>query len=203
MADVTINGLSTITLASTLQLPASDGSATGKITIGDVNSLVTKTSLGLGDVENKSSATIRGEITTGNVTTALGYTPYNNTNPSGFITSSSLPTSNQLVKAWGVFNGLNNDLTNCSIFSSYNINRVYKRGNGRYTVYFQSALPSKNYAIAGTAQKYDSNDDGNIYVQAGGTTVNVNTTTEFYLNTVTNYASPNSSGIISFMVVGG
>jgi hypothetical protein len=125
------------------------------------------------------------------------------TNDSGYITSSSLPTSNQLVKAWGVFNGSNNDLTNCSIFSSYNINRVYKRGNGRYTVYFQSALPSKNYAIAGTAQKYDSNDDGNIYVQAGGTTVNVNTTTEFYLDTVTNYNYPTSSGIISFMVVGG
>lgn len=31
--------------------------------------------VGLGNVENKSSATIRGELTSGNVTTALGYTP--------------------------------------------------------------------------------------------------------------------------------
>lgn len=37
---------------------------------------VDKTQIGLGDVENKSSATIRGEITKANVTTALGYTPY-------------------------------------------------------------------------------------------------------------------------------
>lgn len=35
----------------------------------------TKIDLGLGNVENKSSATIRGELTSANVTTALGYTP--------------------------------------------------------------------------------------------------------------------------------
>ena len=35
----------------------------------------TKSEVGLGNVENKSSSTIRGEITKGNVTTALGYTP--------------------------------------------------------------------------------------------------------------------------------
>lgn len=35
----------------------------------------TKANLGLGNVENKSSATIRGELTKDNVTTALGYTP--------------------------------------------------------------------------------------------------------------------------------
>ena len=47
---------------------------------------VTASMVGLGNVENKSSATIRGEITNSNVTTALGYTPYNSTNPSGYIT---------------------------------------------------------------------------------------------------------------------
>lgn len=36
---------------------------------------VTKAQIGLGNVENKSSATIRGELTKANVTTALGYTP--------------------------------------------------------------------------------------------------------------------------------
>ena len=34
-----------------------------------------KSDVGLGSVENKSSATIRGELTKANVTTALGYTP--------------------------------------------------------------------------------------------------------------------------------
>ena len=36
---------------------------------------VTKGDLGLGNVENKSSSTIRSELTKSNVTTALGYTP--------------------------------------------------------------------------------------------------------------------------------
>ena len=36
---------------------------------------VSKSDVGLGNVENKSSATIRGEITSSNVTTALGFTP--------------------------------------------------------------------------------------------------------------------------------
>lgn len=37
---------------------------------------VTKTQIGLSNVENKSSSTIRDEITKNNVTKALGYTPY-------------------------------------------------------------------------------------------------------------------------------
>lgn len=40
---------------------------------GTVN--ITKANIGLGSVENKSSATIRGEITSQNVIDALGYTP--------------------------------------------------------------------------------------------------------------------------------
>ena len=38
---------------------------------------VTKAQVGLGNVEDKSSATIRGEITKSNITTALGYAPLN------------------------------------------------------------------------------------------------------------------------------
>lgn len=40
---------------------------------------VTKSDVGLGNVENKSSADIRNDITNANVTTALGYTPANQT----------------------------------------------------------------------------------------------------------------------------
>lgn len=46
--------------------------ATGHVVIGDA---LAKGDIGLGNVENKSSATIRGELTKSNVTTALGYTP--------------------------------------------------------------------------------------------------------------------------------
>ena len=62
----------------------------------------TKSDVGLGNVENKSSATIRSEITSDNVTKALGYTPYNATNPSGFITASAL--SDYLPLSGGTLN---------------------------------------------------------------------------------------------------
>ncbi len=64
---------------------------------------LTSSDVGLGNVENKSSATIRGEITSSNVTTALGFTPYNSTNPSGYITSSAL--SSYLPLSGGTMSG--------------------------------------------------------------------------------------------------
>lgn len=56
---------------------------------GDV--VLTNADVGLGNAENKSSATIRSELTSGNVTTALGFTPYNATNPANYITSAGAP----------------------------------------------------------------------------------------------------------------
>jgi hypothetical protein len=50
---------------------------------------VTASDLGLGNVENKTSANIRSELTLANVTTALGYTPENTANrnqPNGYVT---------------------------------------------------------------------------------------------------------------------
>jgi hypothetical protein len=64
---------------------------------------LTSSDVGLGNVENKSSATIRGEITSSNVTTALGFTPYNATNPNGYITSSAL--SSYLPLSGGTMTG--------------------------------------------------------------------------------------------------
>lgn len=75
---------------------------------------VTKTQLGLGNVENKSSATIRGEITSSDVTNALGYTPPNagaleGLNNIPLVTASSLDGVSYTGTASGVtslFNGL-------------------------------------------------------------------------------------------------
>lgn len=56
-----------------VQVTGVKGSAESVYRTGEVN--ITKGNIGLGDVENKSSATIRGELTKANVTNALGYTP--------------------------------------------------------------------------------------------------------------------------------
>ena len=87
------------------------GSAYVYITSGAVDSVAGKTGVvtltsndvGLGSVENKSSATIRGEITSTNVTTALGFTPYNATNPSGYTNNTGTVTS---VSGTGTVSGL-------------------------------------------------------------------------------------------------
>jgi hypothetical protein len=81
-----------------------------------------RTNLGLGNVENKSSATIRGELTSTNVTTALGFTPYNATNPAGYITSSALSpylTSSTAASTYQTISGMSSYLTTASAASTY------------------------------------------------------------------------------------
>ena len=73
---------------------------------------VTKSQVGLGNVENKSSATIRGELTKGNVTTALGFTPANQTdmtNAQDAITHLNSDLKNAFVTQYAELNGTGNN----------------------------------------------------------------------------------------------
>jgi len=63
-----------IDTAIALKAPLASPTFTGTV------SGITAAMVGLGNVDNKSSATIRGELTSSNVTTALGYTPINPAN---------------------------------------------------------------------------------------------------------------------------
>ena len=71
-------------------------------TISDLSTIRSGASLGATALQPNDNITelvnnagyITG-ITSSDVTTALGYTPYNSTNPSGYITSSDLPTVDQ------------------------------------------------------------------------------------------------------------
>lgn len=67
------SGTNVVLPAYPTTLPASDVSTWAKAASKPT---YTKSEVGLGNVENKSSATIRSEITKANVTSALGYTPY-------------------------------------------------------------------------------------------------------------------------------
>jgi len=49
-----------------------------------------RSNLGLSAVENKSSAAIREELTSSNITQALGYTPYSAANPQGFADGATI-----------------------------------------------------------------------------------------------------------------
>ena len=61
------------------------------------NNKPSKSDVGLGNVENKSSATIRGELTSSNVTTALGFTPGTGTVTSVNVGSTSYSPSSGVV----------------------------------------------------------------------------------------------------------
>lgn len=61
------------------------GSSESSYRTGNVS--ISATNIGLGNVENKSSATIRGELTKSNVTTALGFTPYTQDEVNALVSS--------------------------------------------------------------------------------------------------------------------
>jgi len=81
--DLSTNRTFTVSTGTLTNLTATNGTGqtftiTNPTTTPNISLTLTSAAVGLGNVENKSSATIRGEITSGNVTTALGYTPANN-----------------------------------------------------------------------------------------------------------------------------
>ena len=45
---------------------------------------------------------------------------------------------------------------------SHNVSSVTDNDTGRYTVNFSNALGNSNYSATISAQKYDTNDDGNV-----------------------------------------
>lgn len=120
---------------------------------------VTKSDIGLGNVENKSSATIRGELTKANVTTALGYTPPTTNTTYGVATSSTL--------------GLVRSGTDITVDSSGNVsvnddshNHVISNVDG-----LQGALDAKATKTTLTNQNLNSIVTPGFYNAGGGNTV--------------------------------
>lgn len=74
--------------------------------VGIVN--LNKSDIGLSNVDNKSSATIRGEITSANVTTALGFTP---ANAASLATVATTGAYSDLTGKPTLFSGAYADLT--------------------------------------------------------------------------------------------
>lgn len=88
----------------------------------------TKSDLGLGNVENKSSATIRGELTKSNVTTALGYTPptTNTTYSTATTSANGLMSSTDKSKLDGIATGATANTVD-SALSSTSTNAVQNK----------------------------------------------------------------------------
>jgi hypothetical protein len=64
------------------------------------------------------------------------------------------------AKAWVKFNGaagtdniIDTDLNDRFVYSSYNIESVFKKGVGDYRINFKQKFPTQNYAVIGTNQQ--------------------------------------------------
>ena len=70
------------------------------------------------------------------------------TNDSGYITSSSLPASQQLAKAWVRWTGTSYNAQGvCTINASYNVSSVVRISTGTYNINWSSAFANANYCV--------------------------------------------------------
>ena len=118
---------------------------TGNGTVTSVSGTGTVSGLTLtGSVTSSGSLTLGGtlSLTSSNVTTALGFTPYNATNPSGFITSSGSISGNAGTVTNGVYTTDTGTVTNTMLAGSISNSKL---SNSSVTI------GSTNIALGGTA----------------------------------------------------
>lgn len=114
---------------------------------GNIN--ITKANIGLNNVENKSSATIRGELTSSNVTTALGYTPLNSNlkgvnnglaelDASGKVPTAQLPSYVDDVLEYSAKASFPTTGETGKIYVDTSTNKTYRWGGSAYVEISQS-----------------------------------------------------------------
>lgn len=92
--------------------------------------VLTRVSISTGGVSSFNTRTGAITLTSGDVTTALGYTPYNATNPSGYITSSSLTSYVPYTGATTNLNLGSNNITATSIIKSGGTSTQFLKADG-------------------------------------------------------------------------
>ena len=114
-------------------------------TTTDVISVATlKTDMSLNNVENKSSATIRDEITSSNITTALGFIPLNASlkganngvaelDSNGKIPSYQLPASIDAILEYNSFSNFPSQGESGKIYVALDTNKSYRWSGTQYT----------------------------------------------------------------------
>jgi len=154
------------------------GGGTGTVTSVSGTGTVSGLSLS-GTVTTSGSLTLGGSLslTSGNVTGALGYTPYNSSNPSGYITSSGTSAFATNVGASGasysVYNsgsvlGMKSSSGTCALVDSsnrgvfFNVNTLSPTVDNSYSCGFSSFRWTVIYATTGTINTSDRNEKQNI-----------------------------------------
>jgi hypothetical protein len=134
---------------------AGTSSTTGTVTSVGGTGTVSGLTLS-GTVTGSGNLTLGGtlSLTSGNVTTALGFTPYNATNPSGYITSSASITGSAASLTTGRTIAMTGDVswTSASFNGSANVTGTATLANSGVTAgtYTKITVDAKGRATAGT-----------------------------------------------------
>lgn len=125
---------------------------------------VTKEQIGLGNVENKSSATIRGELTKSNVTNALGYTPYTPNEVDNKL--SALETKIDWKESVDTYNDIATTYPSPQDGWTVNVkdtDYTYRFDGDKWVVISANAIPKATQSVDGLLSKEDkaSYDDAN------------------------------------------
>ena len=138
-----------------------------------------RTNLGLGNVENKSSATIRSELTSSNVTTALGFTP---ANAASLATVATTGSYTDLLNKPTLFSGAYADLTGKPTNVSSFTNDAGYITSSALSPYLTSSTASSTYQtilVSGTSIKTVNGQSvlgsGNIQIDGGVVSFNTRT----------------------------
>ena len=167
---------------------------------------VTKAQVGLGNVENKSSATIRGELTSADVVAALGYTPpTTNTTYSAATTSAAgLMSATDKGKLDGIATGANKTIVDAAL-SSTSTNPVQNKvvqvaisslntlvGDTSVASQISTAIANKVDAVSGkglSTNDYTTAEKTKLSGIAAGAEVNQNAFTNVVIGSSTIAAS--------------
>lgn len=160
-------------------LPASDVSAWAK---ASTKPTYTKAEVGLGNVENKSSATIRGEITSSNVTSALGFTPLNSSikgkasglaelDSSGKVPASQLPSYVDDVLEYKTNTDFPKTGETGKIYVNTTTNKTYRWSGTSYVEISASLALGETSSTAYTGNKGKANADAIASIKNGTTVV--------------------------------
>ena len=117
---------------------------------------VTKSQVGLSNVENKSSATIRGELTKSNVTTALGYTPYTPTEVDNKL--SALETNIDWKEAVNTYADIATTYSNPVDGWTVNVkdtDYTYRYNGSKWVAISANAIPKATNSVDGLLSKED------------------------------------------------
>lgn len=165
-----------------------------------------RSNLGLGNVENKSSATIRGELTSGNVTGALGYTPLSTgggTITGPYLDFSSAQTWLRITSGPGTFNIGDDDVVNLAggALSAVPFSRA-SVGEAIFSTYAYGANQGDNRTHFG----YNNGSNYVNYIRGAATyhdsgTFNIAGYQALHAGNYSSYALPLSGGSITGGVV--